>query len=63
MHVQGSTAGIVTCEDNNNVFGRVTFHDFAGQPEFETSHSAFLETSSSVQPPLFLLVVDASNFQ
>ena len=64
IHVQGSTAGIVTCEHNSNVFGRVTFHDFAGQPEYESSHSAFLETfSSSVQPPLFLLVVDASQYQ
>ena len=48
---------------NSKEFGQVTFHDFAGQPEYESSHSAFLEQcSSSVQPPLFILVVDASQY-
>ena len=58
------TAGMVTCEHVSDDFGRVTFHDFAGQPEYESSHSAFLERcSSSLQPPIFLLVVDASQYQ
>ena len=61
MQVKGSTAGIETSEYNSDKFGRVTFHDFAGQPEYESSHSAFLERcSSSVQPPLFLLLVNAN---
>ena len=64
IQVHGSTAGIVTCEHVSDEFGRVTFHDFAGQPEYESSHSAFLERcSSSLQPPIFLLVVDASQYQ
>jgi ankyrin repeat protein len=64
IEVHGPTAGIVTCEHNSDDFGRVTFHDFAGQPEYESSHSAFLERcSSSLQPPIFLLVVDASQNQ
>ena len=37
------TAGIVTCKHVSDDFGRVTFHDFAGQPEYESSRSAFLE--------------------
>lgn len=61
MNVKGSTAGIETSEHNSDTFGRVSFHDFAGQPEFESSNSAFLERcSSSEQPPIFILVVDAS---
>ena len=61
MEVKGSTAGIETSDHNSKEFGRVTFHDFAGQPEFESSHSAFLERcSSSIQPPIFILVVNAS---
>ena len=64
MNVKGSTAGIETSEHNSKEFGRVTFHDFAGQPEYESSHSAFLEKcSSSVQPPIFILVVNASQQQ
>ena len=64
LQVEGSTAGIETSIHNSKEFGRVTFHDFAGQPEFESSHSAFLERcSSSIQPPLFLLVVDANQLQ
>ena len=64
MDVKGSTAGIETSEHNSKEFGRVTFHDFAGQPEFESSHSAFLERcSSSIQPPIFILVVNASQHQ
>ena len=64
MNVKGSTAGIETSEYNSKEFGRVTFHDFAGQPEYESSHSAFLERcSSSVQPPIFILVVNASQRQ
>ena len=64
MYVKGSTAGIETSEHTSKEFGRVTFHDFAGQPEYESSHSAFLEKcSSSVQPPIFILVVNASQQQ
>ena len=64
MQVKGSTAGIETSKHNSKDYGQVTFHDFAGQPEYESSHSAFLEQcSSSMQPPLFLLVVDASEYQ
>ena len=63
--VEGPTAGVVKIECNSEVFGKVLFHDFAGQPEFESSHSAFLESSlspsPSSSPPIFFLVVNLCN--
>ena len=64
-NVEGPTAGIVPIQCNSDVFGNVLFHDFAGHPEFESSHSAFLESSlspsPSSSPPIFILVVDVHN--
>ena len=64
-NVEGPTAGIVQIECDSEVFGKVLFHDFAGHPEFESSHSAFLESSlspsSSSSPPIFILVVNVRN--
>ena len=64
-NVQVPTAGVVKVECNSKVFGEVLFHDFAGQSEFESSHSAFLESSlspsSSTSPPIFFLVVHLNN--
>ena len=64
-NVEGPTAGVVKIGCNSEVFGNVLFHDFAGQPEFESSHSAFLESSlspsPSSSPPIFILVVDVNN--
>ena len=63
--VKGPTAGVVQLECNSEVFGKVLFHDFAGHPEFESSHSAFLENSlspsPSSSPPIFILVVNVHN--
>jgi len=64
-NVEGPTAGVVKIECNSEMFGKVLFHDFAGQPEFESSHSAFLENSltpsPSSSPPIFFLVVNVKN--
>ena len=64
-NVEGPTAGIVQIECDSEVFGKVLFYDFAGHPEFESSHSAFLESSlspsSSSSPPIFCLVVNLHN--
>ena len=61
VSVDEPTAGVKTSEHKSRDLGRVTFHDFAGQPEFESSNSAFLENSVSLeQPPIFLLLVDIS---
>ena len=56
LSVDGPTAGMKTSDHNSKDFGRVIFHDFAGQPEYQSSNSAFLE--SLKQPPIFLLLVD-----
>ncbi len=59
--VDGPTAGVKTTVLESKDLGPVTFHDFAGQPEFESSSSAFLENSVSLdQSPIFLLLVDVS---
>ena len=59
--VDGPTAGLKTSEHCSKDLGRVTFHDFAGQPEYESGNSAFLENSvTGAQPPIFLLLVDSS---
>jgi len=64
-NVEGPTAGVVPIKCNSEVFGKVLFHDFAGHPEFESSHSAFLESSlspsPSCSPPIFILVVNVHN--
>ena len=64
-NVKGPTAGIVPIQCDSEVFGNVLFYDFAGHPEFESSHSAFLESSlspsSSSSPPIFCLVVNLHN--
>ncbi len=60
--VNGPTAGIETSVLNSKHLGHVTFHDFAGQPEFESSNSAFLENPLPLdQSPIYLLLVDVSN--
>ena len=64
-NVEGPTAGIVRIECDSEVFGKVLFHDFAGHPEFASSHLAFLESSlspsPSSSPPIFILVVNVHN--
>ncbi|XP_064399793.1 uncharacterized protein LOC135346177 isoform X2 [Halichondria panicea] len=60
--VGGPTAGVETIGLESPDLGAVKCHDFAGQPEFESSNSAFLENSVSLdQSPIFLLLVDVSN--
>ena len=60
------TAGIVRYEIESKEFGKVIFYDFAGQPEYESSHSALLQSilSSSTNtenlPVLFFLVIDVT---
>ena len=62
--VGGPTAGVVETVVESECMGRVKFFDFAGQPQFESSHSALLnslaEISASFDSPplLFVLIVD-----
>ena len=61
------TAGMVQYKIESKEFGKVTFHDFAGQPEYESSHSALLfqilssSTDTEKLPVLFFLVIDVTD--
>ena len=50
------TAGIVSTQFKSEKLGYVTFHDFAGQQEFYSSHSQFLVSNLSSDAIVLLLV-------
>ena len=54
------TAGIVPSIYTSKLYGRVLFYDFAGDPEYYSSHAAILENlaSSTKGENIFLLVID-----
>ena len=54
------TAGIVPSIHHSKHYGRVMFYDFAGDPEYYSSHAAVLENlaSSKVGDNLIIIVVD-----
>ena len=54
------TAGIVPSIYTSKYYGRVLFYDFAGDPEYYSSHAAILENlaSSSRGDNIFIIVVD-----
>ena len=54
------TAGIVPSIHTSKQYGRALFYDFAGDPEYYSSHAAILENlaSSSKGDNIFILVVD-----
>ena len=54
------TAGIVPSIFTSSQYGRVVFYDFAGDPEYYSSHAAVLESLMSPGCNLFLTVVDLS---
>ena len=54
------TAGIVPSVYTSSQYGRVVFYDFAGDPEYYSSHAAVLESLVSPGCNLFLAVVDLS---
>ena len=55
-HVAERTAGIVSTQFRSEKLGYVTFHDFAGQQEFYSSHSQFLVSNLSSDAIVLLLV-------
>ena len=55
-NVTERTAGIVSTPFRSDKLGYVTFHDFAGQPEFYSSHSQFLLCNLSSDAIVLLLV-------
>ena len=54
------TAGIIPSVYTSSQYGRVVFYDFAGDPEYYSSHAAVLESLVSSGCNLFLTVVDLS---
>ena len=54
------TAGIVPSIHTSKHYGRVLFYDFAGDPEYYSSHAAILENlaSSDKGDNIFIIVVD-----
>ena len=58
--VPAHTAGIVPSIHTSKRFGRVIFYDFAGDPEYYSSHAAILENlaSSKTGDNLIVIVVD-----
>ena len=59
--VQRQTVGIVKSEHKSNQFGQVSFYDFAGQAEYYSTHSAFLESAMSSSPPVLILLVSVES--
>ena len=60
VSVPPHTAGIVPSGYTSKLYGRVLFYDFAGDPEYYSSHAAILENlaSSTKGDNIFILVVD-----
>jgi ankyrin repeat protein len=53
------TAGIVPSIHTSKVYGRILFYDFAGDPEYYSSHAAILENlASSNGDNIFIIVVN-----
>ena len=53
------TAGIIPSTHTSKHYGRVLFYDFAGDPEYYSSHAAMLENlASSKGDNIFIIVVD-----
>ena len=54
------TTGIVPSIYISKRYGRVMFYDFAGDPEYYSSHAAILEniTSSNKGDNIFIIIVD-----
>ena len=57
------TAGIIPSIHHSKQYGRVLFYDFAGHPEYYSSHAAALEKLLSSSCHVFLLVVDFSDLE
>jgi ankyrin repeat protein len=52
------TAGVVPTNFNSRVYGEVTFYDFAGQPEYYSSHDNELHKMIKNIPPVIIIVIN-----
>ena len=55
---QQHTAGIIPNSFRSDIYGSVTFFDFAGQRDFYAGHEAFIHNVIKNSPPLILLLVN-----
>ena len=59
--VEIPAAGIVPSLIMSSEVGNMVLYDLAGQAEYQTSHSAVMETVMQQSPATFIIVVDLSN--
>ena len=52
------TAGVVPTNFNSQVYGEVTFYDFAGQPEYYPSHDKLIHNTIKSIPPIVIIVIN-----
>ena len=52
------TAGVVPTNFKSQIYGEVTFYDFAGQPEYYASHDAVIHSTLKNVPPIVLIIVN-----
>jgi ankyrin repeat protein/GTPase SAR1 family protein len=55
------TAGVVTTTFSSEIYGDVKFYDFAGQPEYYTSHDTVLHSTIKNVPPIVLILVNLTD--
>ena len=59
VSVSTHTAGIIPSIHTSKHYGRVLFYDFAGDPEYYSSHAAILENLASTKGDnIFVIVID-----
>ena len=49
--VDEKTAGVIPYEFESMKYGKVTLYDFAGHPEYYSTHAALLQNSIETSPP------------
>ena len=52
------TAGVVPTNFSSQVYGEVTFYDFAGQPEYYSSHDKMIHNTIKNIPPIVIIVIN-----
>ena len=60
VSVPAHTAGIIPTVYSSKIYGRVSFYDFAGDPEYYSSHAAIIENLASTckGDNIFIIVVN-----
>ena len=59
--VKPYTAGIIPTILQHNNLGNIVLHDFAGHPEYYSSHTSVIENLLQGSAAVFVIVVDITN--